>query len=184
MVFAFIYGGFHKWRYPHSWMVSGKSIYKWMIEGYPYDLGTPHVFLLWPLWGTPLIFLEFWLGEVISPRYPRHVGNTGIYPNIKIQYKIQYIYIDSHYITYILHIYYIYIYIMIYIADMYLYIQIKDDNSSNLQIRNFPTAPHVWFQAPREPRHPQVRWKATQPSNTCCEALITKPSLWRLGGTP
>ena len=30
---------------------------------------------------------------------------------------------------------------MIYIADMYLYIQIKDDNSSNLQIRNFPTAP-------------------------------------------
>ena len=40
------YPGFHKWGYPNSWLVyNGKCIYKWMIEGYPHDLGNLHMFL-------------------------------------------------------------------------------------------------------------------------------------------
>ena len=39
-----IYGAFHKWGYPHSWMVYFREnpIYKWMMTGgKPYDSGNP-----------------------------------------------------------------------------------------------------------------------------------------------
>ena len=37
-----IYGGFHKWGYPNSWMVyKGKSIYKWMMTRGTPVYGTP-----------------------------------------------------------------------------------------------------------------------------------------------
>ena len=55
------YGGFYKWGYP-KWMVyKGKSIYKWMIWGYPYDLGTPHM-CSWTIWsaGTWLFLAVRW----------------------------------------------------------------------------------------------------------------------------
>jgi len=37
------YGGFHKWGVTPKWMVyNGKSIYKWMIWGYPYFRKPPY----------------------------------------------------------------------------------------------------------------------------------------------
>jgi hypothetical protein len=42
----------YKWNYPKSWMVNGKSIYKWMIQGYPNSWKPP--FFMFPYFNGQL----------------------------------------------------------------------------------------------------------------------------------